>query len=85
MSEKYVTREEFDKFKSELCTINTNVPLITESNVKKEKAPRVPTEYNFFVQSESKKIREVNPGIKASEVMKKCGEAWNEKKRSIKV
>lgn len=82
MSEKYVTREEFEKFKSEFTSVNTSIPAITESNVKKEKAPRNPTEYNIFVQMESKKIREQNPGIKATEVMKKCGEAWAAHKAS---
>ncbi len=76
-TQEYVTREEFEKFKTEITSVTTSVPAVYESNVKKEKTPRAPTEYNLFVQSESKKIRELNPGIKAPEVMKKCGEAWN--------
>lgn len=83
MSKKYVTREEFEELKSKLSAatstvINTEVPSSVETNVKK--AQRLPTKYNLFVRDESKKIREQNPGIKAPDVMKKCGEVWKAQK-----
>lgn len=72
MSEQYVTRKEFEDFISKLPKEDSKEDPKEES----KKVQRAPTEYNLFVQSESKKIREKNPGIKAHEVMKKCGEAW---------
>lgn len=77
MSDKYVTKEEFDEYKKSL-----------EKKIKKAnappRAPREPNEYNKFMKEQIVKIKEENPGIKNTAAFAEGAKQWNKKKEEKK-
>lgn len=69
-----ITREEFDSLKKEVDALKKS------NKMGKVKKTRPPSEFNKFVGTEIKSIKEANPTIKHTEAFKKAVEAWKAKK-----
>jgi hypothetical protein len=74
---KFVT--DFDEFKKTLKQENVNL-LATNDSVKKgsttERKKRVPSEYNIFIGSKIKELKEKNKEKNGKDLMKMAIEAW---------
>ncbi len=57
-----------------------NALQVNDKKIKTPRAPRKPSEYNRFVSTTSVKIRNKNPNISQSDIMRECGRLWQEQK-----
>jgi len=75
MSDKYVTKEQFDESIKAL-----------EKRMKKMNAPprppREPNDYNKFMKEQMVKVKKENPGISNTEAFKECAKQWNKGKEA---
>lgn len=82
MTTNTVSRTEFEELKSQVDQMKkTAAPVIVE----KQKKPREPSEYNKFIGIKCKEIKQQNPELKQSDVLKLAAGKWKNEKKNAAV
>jgi len=76
MTEKYVTTEEFEKYKKGI-----------EKKIKREsgppRPPREPNAYNLYMKDKIAELKKTDPTITNKEAFIKGASAWNDDKKKV--
>ena len=70
------------ELEKKVTALEQKVAELSSQKPVKPKVKRAATKYNTFMSTESKKIREEQPGIKQADVMQEVASRWKQSKQN---